>query len=276
MTVVSWPSGSGHHEESLNQFGLTLQLHSLESQYAQIMLGMVTPQVLQMPNIRQASVPPTQPVLQDGQQGQQLAVQTLSGLPPLAQSKMQLGLMPKGQEGQVSAMPHNSLVHSQFSALPQQPAQPQIQLPPQGHNQALQQATFAGQSGPGSSTFSSIPETTNNSADRSSQVTNNTYSNMSWVIYEKRPFSTVGLNLSTSSASASGPSQVLGIGSVSANQISKAEEVQHMDKKAPQLQLPPEIESALLQQVLNLTPEQLSSLPPEQQQEVIQLQQMLR
>lgn len=100
-----------------------------------------------MPNIRQASVPPTQPVLQDGQQGQQLAVQTLTGLPPLAQSKMQLGLMPKVQEGQVSAMPHNSLVLSQFSALPQQPAQPQIQLPPQGHNQALQQATFSGQSG---------------------------------------------------------------------------------------------------------------------------------
>lgn len=346
---------------------------------AQIMLGMVTPQVLQMPNIRQASVPPTQPVLQDGQQGQQLAVQTLSGLPPLAQSKMQLGLMPKGQEGQVSAMPHNSLVHSQFSALPQQPAQPQIQLPPQGHNQALQQATFAGQSGvttlpsvrpqppaklpvrpqiqvasssslkhqmqppllqqpgqfgsansghnsqlvipnatlrptlmtrpsfpdpgfqPGSSTFSSILETTNNNADRSSQVTNNTYSNMPSGLSMKKsmardtsepmnhpskmvkldggrraPLSTVGLNLSTSSASASGPSQVLGIGSVSANQISKAEEVQHMDKKAPQLQLPPEIESALLQQVLNLTPEQLSSLPPEQQQEVIQLQQMLR
>lgn len=53
----------------------------------------------------------------------------------------------------------------------------------------------------------------------------------------RAPFSTVGLNLSTSSASASasGPSQVLGIGSVSANQISKAEEVQHMDKKAPQV-----------------------------------------
>lgn len=43
-----------------------------------------------------------------------------------------------------------------------------------------------------------------------------------------------------------------------------------------QMQVPPEMESALLQQVLSLTPEQLSSLPPEQQQEVIQLQQMLR
>lgn len=40
--------------------------------------------------------------------------------------------------------------------------------------------------------------------------------------------------------------------------------------------LPSEVESGLLQQVLSLSPEQLSSLPPEQQQQVIQLQQMLR
>lgn len=42
-----------------------------------------------------------------------------------------------------------------------------------------------------------------------------------------------------------------------------------------QSQLPPDMESALLQQVLTLTPEQLSSLPPEQRQQVIQLQQAL-
>lgn len=42
------------------------------------------------------------------------------------------------------------------------------------------------------------------------------------------------------------------------------------------MQLPPNVDSALLQQVLNLTPEQLSLLPPDQQQQVIQLQQMLR
>uniref|UniRef100_A0A0D9XPM2 RRM domain-containing protein n=1 Tax=Leersia perrieri TaxID=77586 RepID=A0A0D9XPM2_9ORYZ len=40
-------------------------------------------------------------------------------------------------------------------------------------------------------------------------------------------------------------------------------------------QLTPDVESALLQQVLQLTPEQLSSLPVEQQQQVIQLQKML-
>ena len=43
-----------------------------------------------------------------------------------------------------------------------------------------------------------------------------------------------------------------------------------------QSQLPSDMESVLLQQVLNLTPEQLSSLPPEQQQQVIQLQQALK
>ncbi|KAL6870788.1 hypothetical protein ACP4OV_014636 [Aristida adscensionis] len=40
-------------------------------------------------------------------------------------------------------------------------------------------------------------------------------------------------------------------------------------------QLAPDVESALLQQVLQLTPEQLSSLPPDQQQQVIALQKML-
>ncbi|AQK58606.1 Cleavage stimulating factor 64-like [Zea mays] len=40
-------------------------------------------------------------------------------------------------------------------------------------------------------------------------------------------------------------------------------------------QITPDVESALLQQVLQLTPEQLSSLPPEQQQQVIELQKML-
>ncbi|KAK3119472.1 hypothetical protein QOZ80_9AG0671020 [Eleusine coracana subsp. coracana] len=42
-----------------------------------------------------------------------------------------------------------------------------------------------------------------------------------------------------------------------------------------QQQLTPDVESALLQQVLQLTPEQLSSLPLDQQQQVIQLQKML-
>ncbi|MCO5567116.1 hypothetical protein L7F22_020801 [Adiantum nelumboides] len=46
----------------------------------------------------------------------------------------------------------------------------------------------------------------------------------------------------------------------------------------PQMQLPIELEQqkALLQQVMNLTPEQVNSLPPEQRQQVLQLQQAFR
>ncbi|XP_048227254.1 probable serine/threonine-protein kinase samkC isoform X2 [Ricinus communis] len=40
--------------------------------------------------------------------------------------------------------------------------------------------------------------------------------------------------------------------------------------------LTPEMEKALLQQVMSLTPEQISLLPPEQRNQVLQLQQMLR
>ncbi|XP_027158110.1 cleavage stimulating factor 64-like [Coffea eugenioides] len=47
------------------------------------------------------------------------------------------------------------------------------------------------------------------------------------------------------------------------------------DSIVGKLHISAEEESYLLQQVKNLTPEQISSLPPEQQQQVIQLQQML-
>lgn len=40
--------------------------------------------------------------------------------------------------------------------------------------------------------------------------------------------------------------------------------------------LSPEMEQALLQQVMSLTPEQINLLPPEQRNQVLQLQQMLR
>lgn len=40
--------------------------------------------------------------------------------------------------------------------------------------------------------------------------------------------------------------------------------------------LSPDMEKALLQQVMSLTPEQINLLPPEQRNQVLQLQQMLR
>ncbi|XP_010912502.1 cleavage stimulating factor 64 [Elaeis guineensis] len=67
--------------------------------------------------------------------------------------------------------------------------------------------------------------------------------------------------------------QTIGTGSVSVSQMTGFDGVQHSEKQMPQLTS--EMESALLQQVLSLTPEQLSSLPVEQQQQVLQLQQML-
>lgn len=42
------------------------------------------------------------------------------------------------------------------------------------------------------------------------------------------------------------------------------------------VQLSPEEEKALLQQVMILTPEQINLLPPEQKKQVLQLQQIMR
>ncbi|KAL2513564.1 uncharacterized protein Fot_27535 [Forsythia ovata] len=56
---------------------------------------------------------------------------------------------------------------------------------------------------------------------------------------------------------------------------SRSEENSNSQKQAAETQVPPEMEYVLLQQVLSPTPEELSSLPPEQQEEVIQLLHML-
>ncbi|KAK4601596.1 hypothetical protein RGQ29_010956 [Quercus rubra] len=334
---------------------------------AQIMLGMVTPQMLQMPNIRQASGQLTQPPLHDRQQGQQSAAQTLPGLPPLAQNKTLSGLMPKVQESQVSAVPQNPLVHNQFSSAPQ----PRVQLPQHANNHIVQQATFPGHSAistlppippsslgslssrpqiqmakssslnhqtqpslpqhsgqvgaanlghsiqmvnpnaikpsllprpplsdagfqPGPPISSGISQAINKGADNGNWVhRSNAYVNApsGSMVYDSlepidRPTKLMKLDDGRSNAfsvgssnasntNGSGLPQVFGAGSLPVNQVMKAEG-QNSEKQLSQSQLPPEVESALLQQVLNLTPEQLSSLPPEQQQQVIQLQQVLR
>ncbi|TXG53204.1 hypothetical protein EZV62_022373 [Acer yangbiense] len=341
---------------------------------AQIMLGMVSPQVLQMPNLRQGPVQSTLPSLQDGQQGQQPAVQ-LPGLPPLSQ-KMQL--VPKLHEGQMLAVPQNSLLHNQFSAPLQPTMRPQIQPQQQANNQVLHQATLHGQSGvstlpsihpsarpqiqvanssslnqqiqpsslenqgqvaaasmginarinlpnaavrssllprppssdtgfqPGPSISSGIAQTVSMDADRSAGVPddaswvhrNNAYSKKPIGLAEKtsmvhnssdsinRPSKIMKLDdksstsfsmgaLNASKMSGTGPSQAFGAGLASVNPIPKIEEVQPSERQISQQQLPADVESALLQQVMSLTPEQLSSLPPEQRQQVIQLQQAL-
>ncbi|KAF5444505.1 hypothetical protein F2P56_033631 [Juglans regia] len=329
---------------------------------AQIMLGMVTPQVLQMPNIRQTSGLATQPPLHDGQQGQPVAVQTLPRPPASAQNKMQSGLMTKVQDNQVAALPQNPVVLHQFSALPQHannhgaqqatvPLQsavstltaalpqslgslssrsqvqaansssPNHQMQPSllqhsGQVGAANAALFqmanpnttikpsllprpplsdAGfQPGPSVSSVTSLAikkdaEILAQVPDNGTQgLRSNAFSNapsgsmfgdslepvnrpqklMKMDDGRRTSFSAGSLNVTNTNGP--GPSQVSGAGSLPVNPVPKAE------GQISQSQLPPDVESVLLQQVLNLTPEQLSLLPPEQQQQVLQLQQVLR
>ncbi|MCO5613353.1 hypothetical protein L7F22_067629 [Adiantum nelumboides] len=62
------------------------------------------------------------------------------------------------------------------------------------------------------------------------------------------------------------------------NQPLTQSQLSQQPQHQPQMQLPIELEQqkALLQQVMNLTPEQINSLPPEQRQQVLQLQQAFR
>lgn len=334
---------------------------------AEIMLGMVTPEMLQMPNIRQTG-PLSQPLSQDGHQGQQPAVQAAPGLPPLSQNKMQFGMMPKVQESQASATPQNSLVANQASALPQLQNQPRMQLPHLAPSQ-VQQTSFTTHSGvstlpsirpqplpgfsarpqiqlatssslkqqmqapliqhtarsgsanpgnstqlvsanatvpsslltrppisdpgyqmqPGSRMMSGNPDKLKTDSDRSGQATdgatwahrNNNYSNATLGPVKSEPLDRPSKLAKLDDGrrtplpvTGSGPSQVFAAGSSSLNQIPKAQN-QPSEQQVSQSQLPPEVEAALLQQVMNLTPEQLSLLPPEQRQQVIQLQQQM-
>lgn len=80
-------------------------------------------------------------------------------------------------------------------------------------------------------------------------------------------------NVNNSHGVYSAPSQIVVPGGPSGSYSSGAVNFQQPENEVAQLT--PDDESALLQQVLQLTPEQLSSLPLEQQQQVIQLQKML-
>ena len=65
-----------------------------------------------MPNLRLVSDQTSQSLMNEGQLGQPSLVQTLSGLPPPGQGKLQPGLTPYAQEGQVNTIPHNPLAGS--------------------------------------------------------------------------------------------------------------------------------------------------------------------
>ncbi|XP_009763839.1 cleavage stimulating factor 64 [Nicotiana sylvestris] len=298
---------------------------------AQLILGMVSQPMLQMPNIRQSTAPQLQPLLLDGQRSQQLATQSLPGLPPLPPS-----LLPQARPQIQLAQPaQNQILQSQLPTpsriLPS--VQPQVNVsinPPvqMGTSSSIKQQmhpSFLQQAGPVASTnfsYNSQLGTTNtnyhppqstlpplleqgfqvnpsavsgvmdnmNKGSRGPQAPNNS-SSITRPAYpaglpEEKRGATNNLDLLSRPSKLprlnDGISYALPDASVSTSlsgpstQVSAAAEVSNSDKQASQVQLPSDIESALLQQVLSLTPEQLSSLPPDQQQQVIQLQQMLR
>ncbi|XVF63215.1 hypothetical protein PTKIN_Ptkin09bG0069900 [Pterospermum kingtungense] len=299
---------------------------------AQIMLGMVSPQVLQMPNIRQSPGEPAETLLHDGQHRQQPIALALP-------RKVQTGLIPKVQDGQISAVPLKSLAHNQFSAAQQSTLQPQTQLPQNSSSHVLPPAAahsvvpklpsmnpsvrpqiqvanssslnqqsklslpHSGQFATANLNNSSLPNAVMQSAPFSHPPLSDTgfqpgpsitpgfaeKSNMVRYPSEaiSRPSKMVKLDDGRSSSSLAGglnmptlsgsrTSQTYVGDSMPVNPVPRAEEVEFAEKQISQPQLAADVESTLLQQVLNLTPEQLSSLPPEQRQQVIQLQQALR
>ncbi|KAI3900889.1 hypothetical protein MKW92_041887 [Papaver armeniacum] len=240
---------------------------------AQIMLGMVTPQVLQMPNIRQSpgSILQTPPLqaghLPSAPQNVLVNNQPSSGTFP--QLSMQ-PRFPNPQPGQylpqttMLMQPGVSTVPSMrpYSGLPIRPPS-QVQETSTGWNQQFQQPPmhlprppFSQQNFQPSSSNSimrpSVPESVNKFAERAAQATddarNSTYPNTSSGLLEKK--------------------RRMGDASDNINQPSK---LARLDDGMQA----PDNESALLEQVMNLTPEQLSSLTLEQRQQVIELQKML-
>ncbi|KAE9618339.1 putative RNA recognition motif domain, cleavage stimulation factor subunit 2, hinge [Lupinus albus] len=306
---------------------------------AQIMLGMVTSQVLQMPNLRLVSDQTSQLSIKEGQLGQPTLLQTLSGLLPHGQNQLQSGLMPYVQDGQVSSIPHNPLSPNQLTAHPKPPVQPRIQLQQHPSNHVVQLGTLPAPSNlmlpsvrpqtlgslpvrppiqqatlghnnaqlvrldasfqPGPSISSGSSQLIIRGSDTSAKVLEDLSSAQRSSTYSKAPMGLEKTNMIHDSSESftrpskllkmdqgsstyfsagiadvpvtNGSSRVVGSSSLPVRPAPIAEVHQ-----PPQPQVPPDVESALLQQVLNLTPEQLSSLPPEQQQQVIQLQQALR
>ncbi|CAN1239698.1 Cleavage stimulating factor 64 [Linum grandiflorum] len=270
---------------------------------AQIMLGMVSSEVLKMPNIIALPGQPAIHSSQDTQQHQQ-DLQTFTGAAP-SQGTHPV-LMSQIPGGRSSVVPHNALVQDQFSASSLHNMEPQNNA--HAVNHVPLQATFPRNSAvPPLPPVHPIMRPLNPVADPSfshqniqQPIVHHPGHAGSGNLGQK---SRMGLRPSVSDTSVEDPrelnnrptklqkldegrgasssiracnvannkgSQMVPAGSGSAMLVPKPEE-----KQVPQ-QILPDVESALLQQVLNLTPEQLSSLPPEQQQQVIQLQKSLR
>ncbi|CAN7086582.1 unnamed protein product [Brassica oleracea var. botrytis] len=246
---------------------------------AQIMLGIVSPQVLQTPNIVQAPNLMPGPSVQDTQLSGQVSTQNL--LPPLAQRSQQLSRPPHSQ------FPVQQSSKQPFSQIPQLVAQPgpssmnaQVQglsetAPFQRQKQLVPTSISMGYG-----VQTSVP----NNAIQPSQVPRPPLTNsvmqqgghMVSLNYGKRinegPHESINR-----------PSKMMRVddrrtasfseGHASNSMLPNPVQVQ---ERAHQTHISPDVQATLLQQVMNLTPEQLRLLTPEQQQEVRKLQQALK
>ncbi|XP_020246494.1 cleavage stimulating factor 64-like isoform X2 [Asparagus officinalis] len=246
---------------------------------AQIMLGMVTPEMMQMASSAH------RPALKSGMPSQNalIPLQSLPVQPPFQQT-----LPPQPQTLLQGTVPGKSAITVQpqsFGGLPSQPELPPLptskNLISQVQPSVLQQTLPPHLASQGASSkypllsngLNSLPNETGTYAAGFHDLNRVSHTSETGDRLEgmnhpsKRPRIEDGsgsrlMVTHTFATSSSVPVQPVVTGSVPGTQMTNA-------------QLPPELESALLQQVMNLTPEQLSSLPLEQQQQVRQLQQML-
>ncbi|KAG2322404.1 hypothetical protein Bca52824_015617 [Brassica carinata] len=247
---------------------------------AQIMLGIVSPQVLQTPNIVQAPNHMPGPSVQDTQ----LSTQNL--LPPLAQRSQQLSRHPHSQ---ISIQQSSKQPFSQIPQLVAQPGPSAVNPPHRSQIQGLSEtAPFQRQKQvlPASISMGySIQTSVPNNAIQQSQVPQPPLTNS--VIQQGGQMVPLNngkrINNEGPHESINRPSKMMRVddrridpfhgGHASNSMLPNTVQVQ---ERAPQTHISPDVQSTLLQQVMNLTPEQLRLLTPEQQQEVIKLQQALK
>ncbi|XP_072950580.1 cleavage stimulating factor 64 [Typha angustifolia] len=255
---------------------------------AQIMLGMITPQMMQMARPQQSSSLFPHPSSNIAQS--------------LPQSEALMAMLSRPLESQVANI-------SRQAMLPL-PHVREYQQPPPTHDQVLPHGTIPSKSGvvtlpPAQSqslgvlsvqpslqqhprpseaaTLAYQPQVALANTNLQRQLLSNQTRGAGPMVNPSHPpklrkleDGTAAREMMNSSASSiySVSAQANSIGAVvSGSQIAIAEATQQSEKQTPELS--PEMQTALLQQVLNLTPEQLSSLPVEQQEQVRQLQQML-
>ncbi|CAA7052365.1 unnamed protein product [Microthlaspi erraticum] len=248
---------------------------------AQILLGIVSPQVLQTPNIIQAPNHMTGSSIQDTQLSSQ------NVLPPLAQRPQQLSRTPTPH----SQFPVQQPSKQPFSQIPQQLVAQQgpSSVNPLPRSQVKTEiAPFQRQKQivPGSSSVSYSSQTSvPNNAIQPSQVPRPALSNSVMQQSGQAVLLNYGKRINEGPhQSLNRPTKMMKVddrriasfpGGGPASNSMLPNQVQ-LQEKTPQTQLTPDVQSTLLQQVMNLTPEQLRMLTPEQQQEVLKLQQALK